>query len=171
MNLLRPFLLMMGLCWTIAMAVMPAPAHAESKTRVKAAMVYNIMRFINFPDDPRNLRLCGILSEPSAADLRTLDGRMVGNARVDVILVSNTSDIGTSCDVIYLDNIAARNITTRGRGQVLIGSARSFAEGGGTVGLINFGGQIRFVINDTAAKRSGISFRAQLLQLAARVIR
>ena len=105
MNLLRPFLLMMGLCWTIAMAVMPAPAHAESKTRVKAAMVYNIMRFINFPDDPRNLRLCGILSEPSAADLRTLDGRMVGNARVDVILVSNASDIGTSCDVIYLGSV------------------------------------------------------------------
>lgn len=155
----------------IAAAINPAPAHAESKTRVKAAMVYNIMRFINYPDEPRNLRLCGLSSDPTASDLRTLDGRMVGNARLDVVLVGSTNDLGTSCDVIYLENTNARAVNVRSRGQVLIGSARGFAEGGGTVGLINFGGQIRFVINDSAAKRSGISFRAQLLQLAAKVIR
>lgn len=171
MRLSRTLLSLTGLCLMVASANISAPAHAQSKTRVKAAMVYNIMRFVNYPSSPDSLRLCGLLSDPTAADLRTLDGRAVGDARVDVVLVGSVGDIGASCDVIYLDNAAPRSVGGANRGQVLIGAGRGFAESGGTVGLINFGGQIRFVINDSAAKRSSISFRAQLLQLAARVIR
>lgn len=171
MRLSRHLLPLVGLCCLTAVAVTPAPAEAQSKSRVKAAMVYNIMRFVNYPTNQGSLRLCGLQSDPTAADLRTLDGRSVGDARVDVVLVGSPSDIGASCDVVYLDNAAPRSVGGTNRGQVLIGGGRSFAESGGTVGLINFGGQIRFVINDSAAKRSNVSFRAQLLQLAARVIR
>ncbi len=147
-----------------------APVHATDKTRVKAAMVYNIMRFIKFPQARQRLQLCGLINDPISRHLRSIEGRKLGGARIGVSLYSNLNQLGSNCDVVYLDSDSPGRIRPLKRGQVLIGSARNFAENGGTVGLIEFGGQVRFVINDKAAKRANIEFSAQLLQLAANVI-
>lgn len=160
----------MAVCLAALPLAMPTPVQAQDKTAVKAALVYNIMRFVSFPGDPSIVRVCALTSDPVAPDLRRLQGRSVGNARVHVELVGSTPSLGASCDVIYLDNASPSAVGGAGRGQVIIGGARGFAENGGTVGLIKFGGQIRFVINSDAARRSGVSFSSQLMQLAAKVV-
>ena len=164
-------LILFGLFGSIASASLcPAPAHAEEKSAVKAALVYNILRFVTLPGNPAAVRICAQASDAVASDLRKLEGRTVGRARVNVVLVSSVANMGSSCDVVYLDDESPRAIGNAARGQILIGSARNFAENGGTVGLISFGGQVRFVINANAARRSGVTFSSQLMQLAAKVI-
>lgn len=161
---------LLALCLAALSLGVPAPASAQDKTAVKAALVYNIMRFVSFPGNPSTVRVCALTSDPVASDLRRLQGRSVGTARVQVELVSSTASLGGSCDVIYLDNVSPGAVGGAGRGQIVIGGARNFAENGGTVGLIKFGGQIRFVINSGAARNSGISISSQLMQLAAKVV-
>ena len=154
----------------VALVAMPRPALAEDKGAVKAALVYNVLRFATFPGDTSQLRVCASVSDPIAGDLRKLDGRTIGGSRLNVVLVAGPSGFGPSCNVIYLDDDSPRSVGGVSRGQILIGSARNFAENGGSVGLITFGGQVRFVINTASAKRSGVTFSSQLLQLAAKVI-
>lgn len=160
----------LAVCMAAVPLAAPTPARAQDKTAVKAALVYNIMRFVSFPGNPSLVRVCALTSDPVASDLRRLQGRSVGSARVDVELVATPASLGKSCDVIYLDSSSPSAVGGAGRGQVIIGGARNFAENGGTVGLIKFGGQIRFVINSEAARRSGVSFSSQLMQLAAKVV-
>ena len=154
----------------LLLLIATTPAMGAEKTSIKAAMVYNILRFISFPDGGDRMRLCVVSSDSIADDLRALSGRTVGSAKLEVVLVRSAKDMGASCHVMYLEETGPAEAGVPGRNQVLIGDAKSFAERGGTVGLINFGGQVRFVINDRIAKRSGIRFSAQLMQLAAKVV-
>ena len=134
MRIPLPFRLLTAACLALAMLAAPAPALADDKSRVKAAMVFNIMRFTNFPGAQRTLRLCGLRSDETAAHLRSLDGRSVGRATVDVVLVARVSDLGASCNVIYVDSASYSSIGAARRGQLVIGARRGFAESGGTVG-------------------------------------
>ncbi len=174
MSVLRSYQLLAVIPITIAaiaLALWPAaPSHARSKNSVKAAMVYNIARFVNFPGKPDNLRLCGLSKDPIAAELRALHGRKLGQARIKVYLLDHSSQISSACHLVYLHSAHPDSMGPPARGQVRIGSRKNFARHGGTIELINFGGQVRFVINDGAARKAGVSFRAQLLQLAAKVV-
>ncbi len=167
---IRPSRLTGFLAAALLLANISAPVAGAEKTSVKAAMVYNILRFLSFPDGGDRMRLCAVASDSIASDLRALSGRTVGSAKLEVILVRSAKDMGASCHVMYLEGGNPADVGVPGRNQVLIGDAKSFAERGGTVGLINFGSQVRFVINDRVAKRSGVRFSAQLMQLAAKVV-
>ena len=169
----QPFLNLARIGVMVAMTAMslpPTPARADDRSAIKAALVFNILRFVNFPNNPKRLRICGLSSDPIAGELRRLEGRMVATARVEVAIVANASGMGSSCDVVYLENDSPRATGGPARGQILIGAGRNFAEDGGTIGLINFGGQVRFVINAGAARRAGVNISAQLMQLAAKVV-
>ncbi len=136
---------------------------------MRAALVYNIIRFARFPDAGDTLVLCALASDQSAPHLRAIEGRRAGSQRIRVSLLSSARQVSGNCDIVYLDSALPDTIRPA-RGQLVIGSARNFADRGGMVGLIEFGGQVRFVINDGAAGRAGVRFSSQLLQLAARVI-
>lgn len=154
----------------LAQIVPVAPAAAAEDFAVKAALVYNILRFVTVPGNPSRIRVCVLESDPIAPSLRKIDGRQIGQLRASVALVANVAGLKSGCDVIYLDDDSPKLVGGAVRGQVLIGSGSKFAEGGGTVGLINFGGQVRFVINARVANRSGVTISAQLMQLAAKVV-
>lgn len=162
--------LIVALGFAIAAMGAPAMAQSTSKSSVKAAIVYNIVRFARFPANRKQHNLCVLSSDPVGPNLRALDGRSAGGGQINVVTVSSPAKMGAGCHIIYMDSGSPNAVNSSGRGQLLIGSGPSFAEKGGTVGLIQFGGQIRFVINDRAARSSGTSFSAQLMQLAAKVI-
>ncbi len=149
--------------------LLPAPGQAQSGS-VKAALVYNIIRFINFPDNPSRIRICSIAGQSINGDLRALNGRAVGSSRIEVVFVATPRDAGSSCDVIYLQGISPSALAGIGRGQVVIGEGANFVDRGGTIGLVNFGGQVRFAINSRVAKASGVMLSSQLMQLAAKVV-
>lgn len=142
----------------------------QAKTDIKAAMVYNIIRFVEFPGARQTLNLCVVRSDPMAQYLAALEGRQVGGARLNIVTLESAARFGASCQIIYTDSGSAADIGPRVRGQITIGAGRQFAENGGTVGLIRFGGQTRFVINLRDADGRDVRFSSQLIQLAAKVI-
>lgn len=150
--------------------MLPITASAQSSSGVKAALVYNIIRFIGFPGNPAKIRVCTLSGQSVNGDLRALNGRAVGGSRLEVVIVGGVRDVGPSCDVVYLQSTPASALSGISRGQVVIGEGGGFAERGGTIGLVNFGGQVRFVINSRVAKASGVQVSSQLMQLAAKVV-
>lgn len=151
-------------------ALLPMASPAYGKGDIKIAMVYNIIRFVDFPGASKTLKLCVLSSDPLASGLAELEGRPAGGAKLDVTIVDSPSKLGANCNIIYMDNNAPTDAGQRARGQIIIGASNQFAERGGTVGLIRFGGQTRFAINLRDAEMRGLRFSSQLIQLAAKVI-
>ncbi|WP_221792309.1 YfiR family protein [Aquisediminimonas sediminicola] len=152
--------------------VQPVRADENSPNRLKAAIMFNILRFVNFPleDAGRALRLCVDRDEDAARELALLHGRHVGDRDVEVRLMDFAAVGGAGCDIAYLGNGSAASIARLSqRGRLLVGDGPGFINGGGTIGLVRFGNQIRFEINARAARQSGVSISSKLMRLAARV--
>ncbi|NBC37116.1 DUF4154 domain-containing protein [Novosphingobium sp. FSY-8] len=147
----------------------PAPVAANGGNGVKAAMIYNILRFMTLPDARPRVRLCVRRADELAPDLLSLNGEPVGAGQLEVVPLANLTD-ARGCDALYVGNAPITSAPAPGRGQVLIGDGGHFAEDGGTVGLISFGGQTRFAINARVAAHSGVRISSQVMRLAARIV-
>jgi hypothetical protein len=155
---------------TAALALLghSAPAMAgPSGNGVRAAMIYNILRFMTLPESKPRIRLCLRRGDDIAPDLAALSGEPLGAGQLEVVPVTAITDMGRACDILYL---GANPSVPLAKGQISIGDSPRFIEDGGTVGLVNFGGQWRFAINARAANNGGIRISSQLMRLAARVV-
>jgi hypothetical protein len=156
-------------------ALLVSPLHArESRTtsdaQLRAAIILNIIRFVDFGgvDATEPLLLCVSRSSAAAPAIAALDGRRVG-ARPVAHRDLDATD-ASSCDVAYLGvgNTAAIPRVRR-PGMLVIGDGSDFIGAGGTVGLVGAGSRLRFEANTRAAHDAGIKLSSRLLRLAARV--
>jgi len=139
---------------------------SPANTEVKAVMIYNLIRFMTLPEAHAHVRLCVKAGEDINAHLSALSGQPVGNGVLEVEALPSLADSGHGCDVIY----AGAAPHSPAHGQITIGEGAAFAQNGGTVALISFGGQLRFIINAAAARHAGVAVNSQLMRLAARVV-
>ncbi len=161
----------------IAVGAIIAPAAAQSGARedqVKAAFVYNFIKFVEWPpeiwgaaDTP--IKLC--VSEGGALNgaLAALRGKMARNRLIQVLQGLKKPD-RSGCHVLFVgpdDRHALSKISrgTIGRGLLTVSDIDGFAERGGVIGLFVSEGRVRFAINAGAAHRSGLRVSSQLLKL------
>ncbi|WP_232492643.1 YfiR family protein [Novosphingobium kaempferiae] len=147
-----------------------AEAQMRDADALRAALVFNIIRFVDFPDagSSGTLILCVVREATNGAALASLRGQRVGS-QIITVRAAPESPAG-SCNVLYMGAANAADITrTQGPGMLLIGEGANFIGSGGTVGLVQTGRQIRFEINMRAARRANVVISSQLLRLASRV--
>jgi hypothetical protein len=151
----------------------PPPGEYE----VKAAFLYNILAFVEWPSpgnksaDP--LRIC-ILGAPRAGDaFNDLNGQAVTGRKIEVIPLASFADYGR-CGVLFIGPSEERNIqriirTLQGAGILSIGDTAGFAKQGV---MINFNlerNKVRFEVNAATAREAGFSISSKLLKLASTV--
>ena len=146
-----------------------AQAGSSSPDQLRAAIVYNIVRFVEFPEQRgKQLNMCVVRSVEGASHLLALNGQRVGTRTIAARPVESTP--GNGCDVVYLGRASsAETARASRRGVLVMGEAPSFITSGGTVGLVRMGKQIRFEVNARNAREAGLSISSKLLRLAARV--
>ncbi len=150
-----------------------AHAQASPSGNLKAAIIYNILRFVDFPDgnSSSNLNLCVKRGVASGSSLFSLQGKSAGPRKISVSF-TDLSRGADNCDVVYLGQSDASEISRAKSGGVLIiGDGSGFLRSGGTVGLITTGKQTRFEISLKAARQSDVTISSKLLRLASRVVR
>lgn len=157
-----------------AAGVAPAAAAAgASEQAVRAALVFNFIKFTQWPaaaggDTP--LRLCIASGDPAqVAALEALGERRVRNLPLAPVRLTRPAN----CDVIYVDSSQRWNevVGKLGGGHALtIGGYAGFAADGGMIEISLQDGSARFDINLLEAKRAGLRFYPQLLRLARRVM-
>jgi hypothetical protein len=155
-----------------------AEAPAPSEYDVKAVYLYNLGRYIVWPDaaiSDGDVFTIGVLGgDPFGGALdRVAKIKQLAGKRI-VILRLETLDQYRPCHILFVPRTAsaeeqAAAIERLGcQPVVLAGETPGFAERGGTLNFILVDGAVRFEINSDTAKRQGLSIDAKLLALVKR---
>jgi hypothetical protein len=149
----------------------PIAAQSSNPNELRAAIVFNVLRFIEFPaSGDGTIEFCIAPGAPETAALRSFSGRRAGSRLVSVRSLRSSSYAG--CDVVFLASSDRSEIErASARGRLLIGNDRNFIDNGGTVGLVQSGGQVRFQLNLRAASANQLTISSRLIRLASRVTR
>jgi len=150
----------------------PAAGDALEESSVKAAILFNVVRFTEWPpasfgSDTAPVVLCVVGPDPAGAlerlDGKTLKGRPLSVRATDEARLRQCHIAYISPERADLTDVlkAAEKFTV-----LTVSDIDRFARKGGMIGLVNEGGKIRFEINLRAAERAGLRLSSQLLKLA-----
>ena len=164
------------LALVVCMAGGPVNGFAEQDQNVKAAFVFNFVRFTEWPAQRfahRNTPLSLCVWTPDARlseSMRALAGRAVDERPVRVTEVDRQDELG-QCHALFIADSSPRASApawlrrAESLDVLTIGDGDGFAALGGMIGLVSDGPRMRFDINDKAVKRSGLKLGSQLYQL------
>ena len=157
-------------------------ALAKTEQDVKAAYLYNFIKFIEWPatDNGQDIQILCVLGKDAINDkLKLLNQRTVRGKILHVVDISGfeQSDI-ESCDILFvgqseekfLDKIFS-NASSSSTPTLTISSIDEFADQGGIIGFVKLGNVIRFEINLKQALDTKLSISSKLLELANKVVR
>lgn len=146
---------------------------ATTESAVKAGVIYNFSKFIEWPastNESSSYNLCVIGDDKREDSLDVLEGKLVGNKPLSLkrnVKPANLKD----CQMLFmiedsdthihtlLPDIAALPIVT-------VSDSPDFITKGGMIGLIRDGNRVGFEVNLKPANAVGIRMSAQLLKLA-----
>lgn len=157
--------------WAAFVQALAAEAGFQ-ETEVKAAFVYNLVKFVEWPagviSAGTTFRLCheGVSALQERA-LAGLEGKLVGGLPVQVQSVKLAGGL-KSCHAVVM----GPNSTIRPQqcpdGVLTIGEG-GFVDEGGMIGLVTESGNIYLEFNIESARRAHIRIPAQVLQLGRKV--
>lgn len=151
-------------------------AHAVDEAPLKAAIVYNLLQFAAWPADAvpppsHALTLCVDPDSALAASLRVLQGRPVGEHRLEVRDLPSGDSV-RRCHALFQDHASRTTAAVRrqiGNAPVLVVSDEPRIDDAVIVHLVVAGGRIVFDVQLQAARRSGLQLSSKLLRLAREV--
>jgi hypothetical protein len=189
---------------TLILAVFAAPAAADSKEakerQVKAAFVYNFIKFVDWPDDakadPNKPITIGVIGfEDFIKAFDPIKGKKVKDRSILIKYFAGYEKLDKSrddkdhgwdekiqalkvchvlifcnCESVSVQNYGQIVKALRGTPILTIGEAKGFLESGGMINFVMEEEKVQFEINNAAAKESKLDIRSKLLRLAKRVI-
>lgn len=142
---------------------------------VKAAFLYNFMKFVEWPKtafkgDNAPIRVYVFGASPFGPALDSVQGKKVG-ARTVRITVGEDLSAAETCQMLFIARsspVPFRNILDRVKDKpvLTVADTEGFCEAGGGIKFLIAGNKVRFEINQSAAKRAGLKVSSQLLKLA-----
>ncbi len=160
--------LVLLLAVALSPSALPAQGVAE-EYRVKAAYLYNFLKFVEWPADAGAgpLTICVAGRNPFGTVLQDLvRGESVNRRSIEARVILEPE---SGCHVVFVPEGSALRAYLRGAigtSSLTVGESDTFIEEGGIVSFYIDRGNVRFEINPSAAQRAGIHVSARLLQLA-----
>jgi hypothetical protein len=162
-----------------AICLLNVRADAASEAQVKAAFIYNFVRFVEWPaqsfpssDTPVTI---GVVGSEQIADAieqitkgKALDGRKL------VVKRLSGSDSLDGCHILFIGasqkgRMSAILDKLRDSSVLTIGETDGFVQSGGIIGFVIENSKVAFHINAGAAKKKHLRISSQLLRLARNV--
>ncbi|HUR21887.1 MAG TPA: YfiR family protein [Vicinamibacterales bacterium] len=157
---------------TMAFVAGPAAQAPRQEVAVKADFVLRFPEFVEWPMTEPNGRPVSLCLSPSHPFGPNVQASVMGQPRGRRIIVRELKDSEPvrACDVVYvapadlslLDTVADLPILT-------VGDQPDFCQRGGMINLLVIDGRVRFEIDLSRARRSGLKMDSQLLRLASKV--
>ncbi|HEY6898907.1 MAG TPA: YfiR family protein [Rhodocyclaceae bacterium] len=151
-------------------------ADVVGEAEFKAAAIYNLLQFVQWPEQALaqdgTLRLCQISAAPLAPELARLAGRQVHKRSLTLRRIDGTAEEAAPCDAIWveidrLNSLGRMATVARQRPLLLLGEGPDAVDRGAMIGLAIDKGHARLRVDNAAAKESGLTIGARLLRLAA----
>lgn len=155
------------------------PQPAPTEYQVKAAFLYNFVKFVEWPAAalPQNspVRLCVLGQDPFGSDLEsTVAGRVLNGRPLLIRRSERLEDLG-ACHVLFISSSERAGLATvlaalKEASVLTVGETDGFATQGGMIRLTLEENKVRFEINVQAAERARLRISSQLLRLAKRLV-
>ena len=153
---------------TLAPSVLP---QSHDEYAVKAAFVYNLTKFVEWPETNNRISIAVVGDGPMAELLKTsLEGK-ISESRPIHVLLSPSSDELEHCNMIYLANLAPTRVRAtldqlRGKNILTVSDSDSFVRQGGMIGLVTMGDHVQIQIGLETARQSRLKISSRLLSIA-----
>jgi len=147
-------------------------ADSPSRAQVETALVFRLMKFINWPDvapnrDRDSLILCTLGRDPLGGQLQKLQGKVVNGRQLQVVRLESEAKQDTDCQVFYIERPSRDKIRAVSRKNVLtISNVKGFARRGGMVEMSQKRSRINISINLNQVRNHDLNIDSQLLDLA-----
>ncbi len=162
------------ICAAISLFAAPLRASDNKEYLVKAAFIYNFVKFVDWPGDKA-------ISKQSAIDICVLgDSPMSGTGAVfkqasspkltlNLASESSSASAASHCHVAFVAD-GSVPAELKGKPVLTVSDADGFAESGGMIGFVISDNKIKIVVNARAISAAGMKVDAQLLEIALKVI-
>ena len=142
---------------------------------VKAAFIYNFLKFVELPDKTfaknlASLNICVFGNDPFGSALTIYEREQVNNKTV---LIKQTESLQSlrNCQVVFISRSEKERLpqilkAIRGLHILTIGDADTFERQGVIINFSIAQNKVRFEIDVNAARRAGIRISSKLLSLA-----
>jgi len=148
---------------------------APSEYQVKAAILFNFAKFVewpavSFPDSAAPI-IIGVLGEdPFGSALDAAKNRTVNGRKIQIKRFNTVQEI-TACHILFISSSEKGRLVPLLRAlrdfhMLLVGDMEKFAQRGGMINLILQNDAIDFEINVDAVKRAGLRINSRLLNMA-----
>jgi hypothetical protein len=150
-----------------------------SEYEVKAAFLFNFAKFVEWPPEAfpgtNSPIVLGVLGRNVFGNAleKTIRNRKVNN-RSFQFQICNSAAEATNCQILFVSPSEKENFpkivdTLHNASVLTVSEADGFIKAGGMVNFMIEGNNIRFQINDDAAKKARLKVSSKLLSLAAPV--
>lgn len=162
-----------------ALLTAPPPAYgqslAEREYQIKAAFLYNFLKFIDWPSEAlpetsETITVCVISDDPVPAEaLESIKGKTVKGKRLAIRQVADIRVV-VDCHVLFVPASGARNLAQVMPGAqqtslLTVGEMDRFLQTGGIINFVTERNKIRFEINLDNAQRARLKLASQLISL------
>ncbi|MBV8939164.1 MAG: YfiR family protein [Alphaproteobacteria bacterium] len=164
------------------MAPLPAVAADAKEYLVKAAFMYNFVKFVEWPGE------LAVSKRKSIDICATGDGAFVSSAanvfkeastaalKLNMVEEKNWQDAASHCHMLYIGqgqeaHVAEILAALKQKPVLTVSDLDNFAQSGGIVGFVLSDNKIKLVVNTRAASEAGLRVDAQLLEIALKVIK
>ena len=157
-----------------------APAQQPTECELKAAILYNLAKFVEWPEStfssPDAPLGIGVLGEdPFGAALpEAVRDRLVAGHPIEIRRFAQP-DAVRGCQVLFIalprGEIPRVLRELAPHGVLTVGEGERFARAGGVIALVMEENRVAFAINLSAAERANLTLSSKLLRLARRVER
>ncbi|MBI3813486.1 MAG: YfiR family protein [Nitrospinae bacterium] len=172
----RLFLLLLILpCLLFDRPSLDAQEFTPSEYQVKAAFLYNFLKFVEWPPDaPHNdtstLSVCILGEDHFGSALDAMKENAVQGKMIAIKRTNNLRNI-KDCSVIFISGSEKKNLGDilqflKDSAVLTISDIDGFAEAGGIIAFVREDGKVRFKININAARQSQLKVSSKLLKLA-----
>ena len=153
-----------------------AATTASEEYEVKAAILLNLAKFVNWPaskmPDPRASFVLGVLApvEVVATVEKVMAEKSIGAHSISVRRLSSAA-AAAECHLVFISRTAKKmlpeELADMARAGVLtVGESDGFAAGGGIIGLVLKEQRVGMEVNIKAAQRGGLKVSSKVLALA-----
>jgi hypothetical protein len=156
----------------LLLAAAQSPGAAELhlyEQEIKAGMIYNFLKYTDWPAGDSALVICTLGSGPLGGYLGSMKGRTVNSRKIDLRAISGAGDAG-ACQLVVMgasEKSAWQRLAPAlsGKGVLTVGDYAGFASEGGMIEFGHKDNRINVVLNVDALHASRLTVQDRLLRL------
>lgn len=178
-NILRYFI---AGCLACGLAATPLHVRADDNKEylVKAAFIYNFVKFVEWPDGKAiskqsNIDICVVGNSPLSETGNVFKAASTAKLTLSLVNERNWSNAHNHCHIVFIsaseeDKLSEILAAMKGQPVLMVSDIDNFAAKGGMIGFVTNDNKIKIVINAKAISTAGLRVDAQLLEIALKVI-